>query len=231
MPTPDCLVVIPAFNEGASVAAVVAGARALPGATVLVVSDASDDDTVAVALAAGATVLSLPARLGAWGAIQTGLRYARRHGFRQVLTLDADGQHPTDALPRLRAALARDDVVIGTCPARLSLARRIAWTYFRLLTGLKVVDVTSGLRAYGPRAIDLLARSEASLLDYQDIGVLLLLSGQGLSIHELPVAMRKRENGHSRVFSSWFSVARYMVHTTVLCLAQIRRRLPEEAGA
>jgi glycosyltransferase involved in cell wall biosynthesis len=229
VPASNCLIVIPAFNESATVASVVAGARAALPARILVVSDASTDDTSARAQAAGAQVLELPVRLGAWGAIQAGLRYARRHGIDHVLTLDADGQHPVGALPRLLAALDGTDVAIGTCPQRLSLAKRIAWAYFRLITRLKVLDVTSGLRGYGPRAVDLLARSEASLLDYQDIGVLLLLSGQGLSISEMPVSMREREVGRSRVFSNWFSVARYMIHTTVLCVARIRRRLPAEA--
>lgn len=231
MPRTDCLIVIPAFNEAATVGDVVRGAVMSLPARVLVVSDASTDDTSRLAREAGAEVLELPIRLGAWGAIQAGLRYARRHGFGHVLTLDADGQHPVGALPVLRSALARTDVAIGTCPQRLSPAKRIAWAYFRLLTRLRVLDVTSGLRAYGPEAISLLSRSEASLLDYQDIGVLLLLSGQGLSIEEIPVAMRPREVGKSRVFSSWFSVARYMIHTTVLCVARIRRTLPAETPA
>jgi glycosyltransferase involved in cell wall biosynthesis len=226
----DCLIVIPAFNEAATVGEVVRGAIGHLPARILVVSDASTDDTAYVAREAGADVLELPVRLGAWGAIQAGLRYARRHRIPHVLTMDADGQHPVDALPTLRAALDSTDVAIGTCPQRLSPAKRVAWAYFRLLTRLRILDVTSGLRGYGPRAIDLLARREASLLDYQDIGVLLLLSGQGLTIEEIPVAMRAREVGKSRVFSSWFSVARYMVHTTVLCVARIRRSLPVEAS-
>lgn len=225
-----CLIVIPAFNEAATVGEVVRGAIASVRAQVLVVSDASTDETVQLAREAGARVLELPVRLGAWGAIQAGLRYARRHHFGQVMTIDADGQHPVTALPTLLAALSRTDVAIGTCPQRLSTAKRIAWAYFRLLTRLRVLDVTSGLRAYGPRAIALLSRREASLLDYQDIGVLLLLSGQGFTIEEIPVAMREREVGKSRVFSSWFSVARYMIHTTVLCVARIRRSLPAEAS-
>lgn len=223
---PSCLIVIPALNESATIADVVARTRQVMDCPVLVVSDASDDDTAARARMAGAQVLELPIRLGAWGAIQTGLRWAWRHGFRQVLTLDADGQHPPEALPLLRARLADADVVIGTCPQRLSLAKRIAWAYFRILTGLRVLDVTSGLRAYGEEAIALLARPEASLLDYQDIGVLMLLSSQGLALEEMPVAMRPRQCGRSRVFSNWFQVGRYMIHTTVLCVARIRRRLP-----
>lgn len=231
MSRPDCLIVIPAFDEAATVGDVVRGAARTMPARILVVSDASTDDTVTEARQAGADILELSVRLGAWGAIQAGLRYAHRHGFRQVLTMDADGQHPVAALPQLHSALERTDVAIGTCPQRLSTAKRIAWAYFRLLTRLRILDVTSGLRAYGPRAIALLARREASLLDYQDIGVLLLLDGQGLTVEEIPVAMREREIGRSRVFSSWFSVARYMIHTTVLCIARIRRSLPAGASS
>lgn len=217
---------MPALNESATIAEVIARARAAMDCPVLVISDASEDDTAERARAAGAEVLELPTRLGAWGAIQTGLRWAWRHGYTQVLTLDADGQHPPEALPQLSERLACADVVIGTCPQRLSTAKRIAWAYFRLLTRLRVLDVTSGLRAYGEPALALLARPEASLLDYQDIGVLMLLSGQGLRLEEMPVAMKPRQSGRSRVFSNWFQVSRYMIHTTVLCLARVKRRLP-----
>ena len=70
-------------------------------------------------------------------------------------------------------------------------------------------------------AIEVLAGQEASLLDYQDVGVLMLLSRSGLTIAETPVPMLPRRAGRSRVFKSWPVVARYMMHTTVLCLAQL----------
>lgn len=227
--SPRCLIVIPAYNEANTITSVISAVRATVDAPVLVVCDACEDDTARCAVAAGAQVLNLPARLGAWGAIQAGLRYGHRHGFHQVATLDADGQHRAEDLPALLAGLQHADVTIGTFPERLSLARRVAWRYFRALTGLTIVDVTSGMRGYGEKAVRLLVRSEASLLDYQDIGVLMLLSGQGLAIAEVPVTMKPRQSGHSRVFNSWFQVTRYMIHTTVLCIARIRRRLPEES--
>jgi glycosyltransferase involved in cell wall biosynthesis len=199
------------------------------------VDDASTDDTAAVARAAGAIVLRLPLGLGAWGATQTGIRYARREGFSQVITLDADGQHLPESLPMLLAAMTSSgaNVVIGTCVTRLSRAKRIAWQYLRLLTGLKLTDFTSGLRLYDAHAIEVLAGQEASLLDYQDVGVLMLLSRAGLKITETPVEMQSRSAGHSRVFASWPVVARYMMHTTVLCLAQLDavRRHGRPAGA
>ena len=217
------LAVIPAYNEAATVAAVVRGVISTLDCDVLVISDASEDDTAALARAAGATVIELAWRLGAWGATQTGMRYAWRKRYACMLTLDADGQHHPQELPRLLAEQQRSDadVTIGTCTQRLSTAKRMAWRYFRLLTGIGVQDFTSGLRVYNRRAVRVLASPEASLLDYQDLGVLMLLRKKGLSLHELATLMSPRRTGGSRVFSSWLMVARYMLHTTVLCFAQI----------
>jgi glycosyltransferase involved in cell wall biosynthesis len=216
------------------VAAVVGGVRAALGCDVLVVDDGSRDGTAGLARSAGASTLSLPLGLGAWGATQAGIRYARRHGYASVLTLDADGQHLPESLPALCAAQAASgaNVVIGTCVRRLSRAKRIAWRYLRALTGLGLADFTSGLRLYDARAVEILAGPEASLLDYQDVGVLMLLARNRLVIEETPVPMLTRREGHSRVFASWPVVARYLLHTTVLCIAQVdagRRHAPGAA--
>lgn len=232
------LVVIPAHNEIATIAPLVRQVRKVLGCPVLVVSDASRDGTDKAARVAGAEVLDLPMQLGAWGATQAGIRYALRHGYRRVLTMDADGQHGPESARELLQEADRQstDVMIGTCPERLSLAKRIAWWWFRSLTGLKVEDLTSGLRMYGPRALRLLSAPDATLLDYQDVGVLMLLRSHGLSIGELAVEMHPRACGPSRVFGSWLMVAAYMLQTTVLCIARVgqpRRQLPAagESGA
>jgi len=227
----DCLAVIPARDEVTTVGAVVRGVRDALGCVVLVVDDASTDGTPAAARAAGAEVLSLPLGLGAWGASQAGIRYAERNGFAAVITLDADGQHQPDSLMSLFAEHERSaaNVVIGTCVERLSAAKRVAWQYLRLLTGLGLRDFTSGLRLYDATAIRQLAGAEASLLDFQDVGVLMLLAKQGLRIVETPTPMCARETGHSRVFASWAVVARYMFNTTILCVS--RHDLGQRRGA
>ncbi|WP_033408876.1 glycosyltransferase family 2 protein [Rudaea cellulosilytica] len=238
-PRRPVLVVIPAYNEAATVAEIVRRVIAHAVCDAVVVNDASSDDTSAQARAAGAAVIDLPLNLGAWGATQTGMRYAQRNRYATVVTLDADGQHHPESLPAMLAALEQDevDVVIGTYTQRLSVAKRVAWWYFRLLTGLPVQDFTSGLRAYSRRAARALASREASLLDYQDMGVLMLLYQKGFRLRELPTVMSPRKSGMSRVFASWFVVARYMLHTTVLCFARldvrgrISQRVPARAGA
>jgi glycosyltransferase involved in cell wall biosynthesis len=213
------LVIIPALNEADCIGDVIAQARAHGDVDVLVIDDGSTDQTAAVALLNGARVLRAPLWQGAWGAIQTGMRYAVRHGYRAVVTMDADGQHEPGYLPMLVEASRHADVVIAACPSRGSRMRHLAWSYFRLLTGLSFDDLTSGFRYYNADAYRLLATEEATLLDYQDIGVLLLLRAANLRISEVAVAMNPRKSGASRVFSSWWTVGRYMAETTLLCLS------------
>jgi glycosyltransferase involved in cell wall biosynthesis len=214
------LVVIPALNEAQCIGGVVAEVRAYGNVDVLVVDDGSTDDTASVAVLSGARVARAPLWQGAWGAIQTGIRHAVRNGYAGVVTMDADGQHEPAYLKELIAAARNADVVIAACPSRGSTLRHFAWSYFRLLTGLSFDDLTSGFRYYNARACRLLAREEATLLDYQDIGVLLLLRRANLRIAEISVAMSPRQSGASRVFSSWWTVGRYMAETTLLCLAR-----------
>jgi len=214
------LVVIPALDEAEDIGSVIDQVHALGLADVLVVDDGSTDGTPEVARAHGATVMRAPLWQGAWGAMQTGLRLAVRRGYAGVVTLDADGQHEPAYVPGLLAAAEHADVVIAACPSRGSTLRHVAWKYFRFLTGYRLEDLTSGFRYYNARACRLLAGPEATLLDYQDVGVLLLLSHARMRIAEIPVAMNARRHGASRVFSSWFTVGRYMVETTLLCLAR-----------
>lgn len=219
------IVLIPAKNEEATVAEVVREVKARYAGEVLVIDDASTDRTAEQARAAGAEVLSLAFSLGAWGAIQTGLRYALRHGYQTAITMDADGQHQADSVAALWETLQRNeaDVAVGSFPQRGSRARRLAWSLFRGISGLSLEDLTSGLRAYNRKAIRLLASQKATLLDYQDMGVLLLLHSAGLRIVEVPTVMNSRQAGHSRIFRSWWAVGGYMFHTLTLCTARASR--------
>ena len=216
------LIVIPARNEAATIGEMLHELRAAGYHHVLVVDDLSDDGTGDIARAAGARVLRPVLGLGAWGGMQTGIRYGLRQGFRRVITMDADGQHEVSQLPALLHASAGADVVIGAFPERASHLRRIAWGWFRGLTGLPLTDLTSGFRCYRGPALTVLASSEATLLDYQDVGTLLLLRSAQLRIVEVPVKMNPRVVGISRIFNSWFSVGRYMAVTTLLCLSRWR---------
>src|ERR1044072_2235949 len=96
------LVFIPAGNEEASIAEVIAGVHeSLPEADVLVVDDGSIDATEVRAAEAGAMVGSLPFNQGLGAALQTGYLHALREGYDFCAHLDADGQHPPAEVARL----------------------------------------------------------------------------------------------------------------------------------
>ncbi len=119
---------------------------------------------------------------GAWGAIQTGIRYAVRHGYEAVVTMDADGQHEPAYLPQLvEADASAANVVIAACPSRGSRCATSRGRYFRFLTGFELRRPHLGLPLLRRATrYALLARQEATLLDYQDVGVLLLLAARAI---------------------------------------------------
>lgn len=223
----DVLIVIPAQNEAATIGALLQHLHAAGWHDVLVINDHSSDDTGAIARAGGAHVLEPVLPMGAWGGMQAGIRYGLSRGYQAVITMDADGQHEVAELPSLMQARGQADVVIGAFPERASRLRQVAWSWFRRLAGFDLRDLTSGFRLYNREAMALLASREASLLDYQDLGALLMVRRAGLTITEVPVSMNLRMVGQSRIFNSWFSVGKYMAATTLLCMARWQVRVPK----
>lgn len=213
----QAVAVIPALNEEATIGMVVEAVLG-QGFPAIVVNDASRDRTSAAARRAGATVLDLPCRLGAWGATQAGMRLGLRLGHRLIVTLDGDGQHEAADIRTLVAPVADGaaDIAIGSCPARGDAARQAAWRLFRVLSGLEVGDLTSGFRAYSQKAARAMLGPEATLADYQDLGLLLLARRRAIRLREVPVRMRPRVQGESHIFSSWPKVARYMAYTLAI---------------
>ncbi|HET7876742.1 MAG TPA: glycosyltransferase family 2 protein, partial [Methylomirabilota bacterium] len=153
----DDLIVIPVFNEAATIADIVRRARV--HGSVLVVDDASRDGSGAVAANAGADVHRLERRCGKGEALRHGLGEGLRRGVDRVITLDGDGQHDPDEIPCLLAAAAAapDALVIGgrltgpggdvMPPGRLA-ALRVAGFFINWLTGAPVADTQSGFRVY-----------------------------------------------------------------------------------
>lgn len=232
MRSSDTLVVMPVHNEAAALPGVLAELALQPDLDVLVVDDASSDGSLEIARAHGVRVLPLCLQLGAWGAMQAGLRYAARHGYHYVITMDGDGQHHSEEIPCLREALRHSpdaNVVIGACVYRGSALRQAAWRYFRRLTGVGIEDLTSGFRLYTERAVQELTRREATLLEYQDVGVLLMLRAAGMKVIEQEVSMTPRQNGRSRIYSSWAMVAYYMVVTTILSVSKVGQSVSTSA--
>lgn len=147
----DVSVVIPAYNEGAVIAAVVtAMADVAAWHEIIVVDDGSQDDTAKKACAAGARVVRHPYNKGNGAAVKSGIRAARGE---YVLIIDGDGQHCTADALRLVGRLGDYDLVIGarSTSTQATHARRFGNgalnSLASYLTGRDIPDLTSGFRA------------------------------------------------------------------------------------
>ncbi len=226
----QCLVIIPAMNEAKTIGKLILDVIA-KGFNVLVIDDGSTDNTVAIARNSGAVVIPLTFNIGAWNATQTGIRYALKHHFTSVISMDADGQHSPETLPDLLDASLKNDVVIASCIQRGSMGRRLTWAFFKYAAGFNFNDLTSGFRIYNKNAMLILASRQATLLEYQDVGILMLLMKHNLSITEINTNMSCRIEGKSRIFNSWLQVFYYLLYTSLLCLSKTTpiKRLNKQA--
>ena len=204
------LIVIPAFNEQQNIVQVIRDAQAsIPNGDVLVINDCSLDNTSLRARQAGEVrVIDLPCNLGIGGAVQTGFKYAREHGYHCMVQVDGDGQHVPAEIDKLMQTMEQSgcDMVIGSrfldvASFRTSWARRMGikvfYYVFLMLIGMRVTDSTSGFRLYNRRCSELLARFYPD--DYPEPDAIILLQKHGLRICEVGVAMRPREHGASSI--------------------------------
>jgi len=232
----DVLIVIPAHDEAATIADIVERAR-LHG-PVLVVDDGSTDDTGARAAAAGAEVVSLGARRGKGAALRRGFAEALRRGAARVVTLDGDGQHEPDEIPRLlKVAIEEPDaVVIGgrlaglaeaparVIPAGRLAALRVAGFFIDWLSGAAVADTQSGFRVY-PASLLLAVRPRRGgfVLETE---MLLRAADRGTSLREIPITPIHFEDRRSR-----FRPARDGVAVGAYLAGRIVGRWVREAAA
>lgn len=151
IPFSDLTIIIPAKNEAESIGTLVARIRSsLPGCQVLVVDDGSTDATGSVATEAGAQVYRHAESRGNGAAVKSGLRESRTLW---IGIMDADGQHPPEAIPAmLELAASGYDMVVGARSAKhqASIARlfgnRLYNTLAGMVVGHKIPDLTSGFR-------------------------------------------------------------------------------------
>jgi glycosyltransferase involved in cell wall biosynthesis len=227
--------VVPAWNEAGIIGAVVDEiVGAVPGIDVVVVDDASTDDTAAVAESRGAVVLRLLFNVGIGGAVQTGLRYARDEGYELAIRLDGDGQHDAREITKILAPVeaGEADLVIGsrfvdgTGSYRPPLGRRVGIRVFARLVSLlgrqRVTDTTSGFIALGRPGIELFASEYPH--DYPEVEATLVALRSGLRLTQVQVEMRERTTGTSSI--TFLRSLYYIVKVTLALLIASLRRYP-----
>ena len=213
---PRCLVALPTYNERGNIVDLITRLLALPSQVdVLVVDDASPDGTsdLVQELASREPRVGLfrrSGKLGLGSAYLAAFDYAFARDYDAVCTMDADMSHDPAHLPAMIALLEDADVVIGSRYCRggevesFTLARRInsfgANTLARLVTGLRVADVTSGYRAYSIALLRKMPLDRLTARGYALLVELLYMAKQhGARIVESPIIFRRRGSGDSKI--------------------------------
>jgi glycosyltransferase involved in cell wall biosynthesis len=239
VPARDTVVFIPAWNEETNLPAVLEElSTALPGTDVLVIDDGSTDGTAAVARAHGADVVSFGVNRGLRAGIATGYREAYTRGYAFCGRVDADGQHPADELLRLLELVRSGscDVAIGSRFAEghgyegdryePSPARRfgigLLQKAMHVRLGRRFHDPTSGMTAANAAALPVLAEPYAS--GAPEVEALLRLKHAGLRVEEVPVHMRERQGGESKLQGKKAVKLVLTVVGTLLFFRWLRRR-------
>ena len=235
-PVSDHLIVIPVFNEAATIGDIVERAR-LHG-PVLVVDDGSTDRSAAVAAAAGAEVVSLGRRRGKGAALRHAFAEARKRGVEWLVTLDGDGQHDPDDIPRLLKAAVEDpgsfviggrlgrlaDARVKVMPAARLAALRVAGFFIDWLGGVPVQDTQSGFRIYPARLLAAVTPRHGGFVLESEM--LLRAAALGCRIVEIPIAPIHFEDRRSR-----FRPGRDGLAVGAFLAGRIVTRWAREAGA
>jgi glycosyltransferase involved in cell wall biosynthesis len=188
----DVAVVIPALNCAATIGATVRAALAVVP-VVLVVDDGSSDDTSTHAAAAGAEVVRHAVNQGKGSALLSGLRWAAERNVQRVVTMDGDGQHLSEEIPKLLAPAAAEPrvLVIGARQIESEVAavklfgNRFANRWVEIACGQALPDTQSGFRSYPVReTLALQVRSQRFGFETE---VLIRAARVGIPLQSVPV--------------------------------------------
>jgi glycosyltransferase involved in cell wall biosynthesis len=206
--------VIPSYQAAPSVGAVVRGTLEHV-AEVLVVDDGSTDGTAEEARRAGARVVSHSCNLGKGAALSTAFRDLFGRGFDAVLTLDADGQHLPEEIPKLLALSMEGDLVLGIRDhlfGEMSTVRRLSNSLsskaISLAAGQRLTDIQTGFRLYSRELIDTVGFPEARF--EAESAVVVRAARHGFKVVTVPVRLGfadGRTTSHYRPLMDSFRIA------------------------
>ena len=217
------LVLIPCYNEEANIVRVVERLKSTcPDVDYLVINDCSRDRSEEILRENGYNYLTLPVNLGIGGGVQSGYLYAREHGYDVTVQMDGDGQHdPAYLMEIVQPVLDGEcDMCIGSRFVKkegfqTSFMRRVGIRFLSglifLLSGHRVLDVTSGFRATNARMTAYFARHYA--IDYPEPEAALAAILADFKVAEAPVIMRERQGGVSSIHS--FKSVYYMIKVSL----------------
>lgn len=248
----DALVIIPAYNESENIEKVLEQLnqpQIRDIADVLVINDASTDGMDRKVKALHVPMITQPFNMGYGCALQTGYKYADRHGYKYVLQMDGDGQHDTCNIPHIYGELTRSDqngrkpdIVLGarfredSAPFKTTIPKKIAYSVFRrlikMLTGKRITDPTTGLQGLSRKAFSYYAQFDHFDDQYPDANMLVLMMLLGFEVAEIPAVMHQRTAGkslHSGLKPFWYMLR--VLYSMFVILIEVKLlKMDKDAG-
>lgn len=210
------LIILPAFNESNVISSVISDIKKEGFENILVVDDCSKDNTFEVANSCNVNVVKHPINRGAGAATATGIEFAKRNGFDNVVLMDSDGQHSPKDISRLLKHLNKFDVVIGSRligdVSSMPIQRRIANKIGSLVTlfffGKYVTDSQSGFKALNRTAIE---KIRITFDRYEFCSEIIgEIYSHNLSVKEIPIKVlyskHSMEKGHGQSIGNGFKM-------------------------
>ena len=221
------LAIIPAYNEEKSIPTIIQKTEKYVDC-VVVIDDHSIDNTARIAKECGATVICHSTNKGVGGAMKTGIAYAKKLKPDIVVTIDADGQHNPEDIPKLiKPIIAGEaDLVLGSrffgtqavdMPLQKSIGNKLLAFMVSVLVGTRLKDTQTGFRAFNRRA--LLSLNLVSDFTYTQ-EMILDLCHKGFRCVEVPVQVHPRKHGQSKVVSR---ISKYALKSLIIIFSTYLR--------
>lgn len=211
----DLLIIIPAYNEARNIGNVLdklEQPEIAEIADVLIMNDASSDDTGQIGRERGHAVVTHVFNLGYGSGLQLGYKYAVRREYKYVIQMDADGQHDVcNVLTIYRRLKTADeqgnypDIVLGgrftegSISFKVGIVKKFAFVLFRALiwmaTRKKIMDPTTGLQGLSHRAFEFYSKYNHFDDKYPDANMIMQMLLLGFRVEEVPAVMYARKEG------------------------------------
>lgn len=213
-----CCVIIPTYNNAGTLADVINGILTYTD-QVVVVNDGSTDTTAeALKDFQNISVCQLDKNKGKGAALRTGFKYARSKGFDYAITIDSDGQHSTDDIPKFIDALISepDTLFIGArnmaqdgVPGKSSFGNKFSNFWFKAETGISLPDTQSGFRLY---PIKKLEKLHFFTPKYEfEIEIIVRAAWKGIAVKSIPIKVyyfsEEERVSHFRPFKDFFRIS------------------------
>ena len=213
-----CCIIIPTFNNDKTLEQVIRDVLEY-SEEIIVVNDGATDQTPAILKKySSLRIINIPKNKGKGNALQLGFHYASKQGFRYAITIDSDGQHYADDLPKFLEKIEQepDSVIIGarnmdhdSVPGTSSFGHKFSIFWFRIETGHKLPDIQSGYRLYPLEKMESI-RFFGKKYEFE-VEALVRLSWKDVNIVSVPVKVYYAPKGervsHFRKFEDFTRVS------------------------